>query len=158
MAVDIDGIFIGTGGVACNLLLLQMNRLSGLLLLMGLCPVLVAAQDSCTAAFDTLIGKTVYTYAHEMPVYPGGHAAMLQYIARRLRITDDVDFQARFVVDGVVDVDGTYVIFSINGHAPAHMSVSEQSMLRTIRTLGPWIPGRCRGNVVPVRMKLPFYL
>jgi hypothetical protein len=135
-----------------------MNSIIGMFLMIGLYPAGLPVPDTCKGTLDTLIGKTVYAMADEMPAYPGGHAAMMERIAERLRITDDIDFQARFVVDGVVDKDGTYLVYSINGHTYAQMSGAEQSMLRTIHTLHPWTPGRCRGRVVPVRMRLPIYL
>lgn len=97
----------------------------------------------------------VYSVAAEMPKYPKGMDACMEFIALHFNWPKDLDeteIKGRIVVQFVVEKDGT--ITSPTLLRGLHPLLDEEA-LRVIRLMPDWIPGRNDGTPVPVKYTLP---
>lgn len=95
------------------------------------------------------------TYAEEMPAYPGGDAALHQYLATRTEYPEAARRQGlsgTVVVQFVVDETGRLL-------DPQVVKTSEPAFdteaIRLVRLMPWWTPGRQQGQLVRVRCTLP---
>ena len=91
----------------------------------------------------------------EMPVFPGGPVAMMQYISANLRYpktAQEQGVQGRVIVQFIVEADGsiseTRVMRSVSPEIDAEA-------LRLVHSMPRWTPGKLRGEPVRVRYILP---
>ena len=113
---------------------------------------------SCPYEFDSLAMMNVFTYVDEMPEYPGGNSAMLKFIAKNFRYSDQENFQASFKVQFVVDMDGSIIAARIKDHDKDKLTLVEKELLKVIYKMPKWKPGKCFNKSVPVKVFLPLYL
>ena len=113
---------------------------------------------SCPYEFDSLAMMNVFTYVDEMPVYPGGNSAMLQFIVKNFRYPAQVNFQASFKVQFVVDMDGSIIAARIKDHNKGELTLLEKELLKVVYKMPKWKPGNCFNKSVPVKVFLPLYL
>lgn len=100
-------------------------------------------------------GDEVFTFAQEMPAFPGGEMAMRQFLNDRLQypaMEKESGVQGRVYLRFVVEKDG-----SLSGTTVAR-GVSpgmNNEALRLIKAMPKWTPGRQNGQAVRVRMTVP---
>ena len=91
----------------------------------------------------------------QMPQYPGGPAALMQFLAQNIRYPEEAHkagVQGRVIVSFVVETDGSI------SEAKAVKSVSSEldaEALRVINCMPNWIPGRQNGEAVRVKYVVP---
>ena len=97
----------------------------------------------------------VYTFADEMPEYPGGATEMNKFIAKNTNYPQsaiDQEIQGRVYLSFVVRTDGsitdTKVTRGIKGGC-------DEEAIRLLSTMPKWKPGKVNGRIVPVQMMLP---
>ena len=96
-----------------------------------------------------------FDVVEQMPQFPGGAAALMQFLAQNIRYPEEADknnIQGRVIVTFVVETDG-----SITG-AKVVKSVSPEldaEALRVINSMPSWIPGRQNGEAVRVKYAVP---
>jgi len=97
----------------------------------------------------------VHTWVEEMPVFPGGEAAMLQYLSTNIRypsvaregnLTGIVYIS--FVVDKNGEIDNIQLVKGIGGGC-------EEEAIRVIKKMPQWRPGKQNGQSVNVQYMLP---
>lgn len=130
-----------------------------LLLFTSLClPLLGSAQDSDNTSPD----KSVHTIVEEMPEYPGGIAALMQYIGENVKYPEKdkkEDREGKVYVQFVIDKDGSVIMVE---HAK-HMALAEDlptalmiaEALRVIDAMPNWSPGYQKGKAVKVSYTIP---
>lgn len=97
----------------------------------------------------------VYDIAEQMPSFPGGPAALNQYL--RAHATPPLDAEkkqitGRVVVSFVVNKDGSMSDFKIvTGSNP----VLKDAAIEVLRGMPKWIPGKKDGEVVRVKTSIP---
>ena len=96
-----------------------------------------------------------YTIIEQMPQYPGGEEALLEFIGNNLKypvIAQENGIQGRVVIRFVVSKTGTIsnveVLRSLD---PA----CDREAVRVVKLLKQWIPGKQNGVNVPVYYTLP---
>jgi protein TonB len=90
------------------------------------------------------------TFVQEEPVFPGGEAALLRYIAQNIRYPEaaiENNLQGKVFIKFVVSADGSVKRAEIlRGLDP----MLDEEALRVVSTLPAWKPGKQNGKAVPV--------
>ncbi|HIT82834.1 MAG TPA: energy transducer TonB [Candidatus Avibacteroides faecavium] len=96
-----------------------------------------------------------YVHVEQMPEFPGGQQALLQYIAKELKypvIAQENGIEGMVVVQFVVKADGHVgdikVVRSLDPYC-------DKEAIRVVQTLPQWTPGMQNGRAVPVYYTLP---
>ena len=113
--------------------------------------------------------EKAFDVVEQMPQYPGGPAALMQFLAQNIRYPEEAHkagVQGRVIVSFVVETDGSIseakaVKVETDGsisEAKAVKSVSSEldaEALRVINCMPNWIPGRQNGEAVRVKYVVP---
>ena len=104
---------------------------------------------------EKLKGTPVLTVVEQMPTYPGGMAALMEYFKENMRYpasAKERGLQGRVTVQFVVDKDGSIkepkVIRSIDQEL-------DEEALRLVKSMSKWEPGRQNGEPVAVKFAVP---
>jgi protein TonB len=91
----------------------------------------------------------------EKPEFPGGEAAMFQWIAKNIKYPDiakENGIQGKVFVQFVIGKDGKVTdVTIVRGVDPS----LDKEALRVIQSMPPWKPGKQRGKPVRVSFQLP---
>lgn len=104
---------------------------------------------------EKLKGTPVLTVVEQMPAYPGGMSALMEYFKENMRYpasAKERGLQGRVTVQFVVDKDGSVkepkVIRSIDQEL-------DEEALRLVKSMSKWEPGRQNGEPVAVKFAVP---
>lgn len=104
---------------------------------------------------EKLKGTPVLTVVEQMPAYPGGMAALMEYFKENMRYpasAKERGLQGRVTVQFVVDKDGSIkepkVIRSIDQEL-------DEEALRLVKSMSKWESGRQNGEPVAVKFAVP---
>ncbi len=86
----------------------------------------------------------------EMPQFPGGDEALMEYI--HTNTSKYRDIQSRVIVQFIVDTDGALTNVKVLRSADPWL---DEQALRIIRDMPRWTPGRHKGRAVPVCYVVP---
>lgn len=92
----------------------------------------------------------VYEITDQMPEFPGGDKALIEYI--QTNTPRFMGVQGRVIVQFVVDTDGTVTNVKVLRSADPWL---DEQALHLIRAMPRWIPGRHKGRLVCVRYVVP---
>ncbi len=99
--------------------------------------------------------ETIFTIVEDDPVFPGGQAALMQYLQSNLRyptMAREAGIQGTVFVTFVVERDGSItdvrVLRGVGGGL-------DEEAVRVVRGMPRWTPGRQRGQAVRVQFNLP---
>ena len=98
--------------------------------------------------------QTIFEVVENMPDFPGGQAALMQYLAKNIKyptIAQENGTQGRVIVQFVVNRDGIVdakVVRSVDPYL-------DKEALRVINTMPKWKPGMQRGKPVRVKFTVP---
>ncbi|MEG1543878.1 MAG: energy transducer TonB [Tannerellaceae bacterium] len=99
--------------------------------------------------------QQIFTVVEEMPQFPGGDAALLQFIGKSIKypvIAQENGIQGRVICAFVVNRDGKIV----DGEVLRGVDPSlDKEALRVIGTMPTWKPGKQRGKPVRVKYTVP---
>ena len=97
----------------------------------------------------------VFDVVEEMPQYPGGASAMMEYLMKNIRYPKDAfdaGVQGRVIIQFVVGKDGSIS----DAHVEKGVSLSlDEEALRVINSMPNWIPGKQNGVAVAVKYTVP---
>lgn len=100
--------------------------------------------------------KQVYTFVDQSPAYPGGDAAINQYLSTNIRYPSEAAANGvqgtvfiRFIVDESGNIRDVETIGAIKG------SGLEAEAIRVVENMPAWIPGKQNGQAVAVQFNLP---
>lgn len=100
-------------------------------------------------------GEPIFTVVEEMPQFPGGQAALMQYIARNIKypvIAQENGIQGRVVCQFIIDERGnTADVQVVQGVDP----LLDKEAVRLIEEMPRWKPGKQRGKPVSVEYTVP---
>ncbi len=96
-----------------------------------------------------------YQKVDKMPVFPGGNAALLKYIADSTHYPKDAKIsgiQGKVITRFMVGKDGTVSDVSILKGVSASLDIEA---VRVVSTLPKFTPGKLKGTNVPVWYAIP---
>ena len=133
-----------------------------ILLVIVIAPARANAQDkrekTSQTRKDTATDDKVYDACEQMPIYEGGDAALLKYLGENLKLPKEDEergMQGRMVVGFIVEKDGS--LTDIKVLRPVDIALDAE-VLRVVKGMPKWIPGRHNGQRVRVRYLLPIHI
>ncbi len=132
------------------------------LLVVAVAPVRANAQDkkgkTTQTRKDTTTDDKIYEVCEQMPIFEGGDAALLKYLRENLKYPDktkDRGVQGRLVIGFIVEKDGS--LTEVKVLRPVDIDLDAE-VLRLVKGMPKWIPGRHNGQRVRVRYLLPIHI
>ena len=133
-----------------------------ILLVIVIAPASANAQDkrgkTTQTRKDTATDDKVYEVCEQMPIFEGGDAALLKYLRENLKYPDktkDRGVQGRLVIGFIVEKDGS--LTDVKVLRPVDIDLDAE-VLRVVKGMPKWIPGRQNGKRVRVRYLLPIHI
>ena len=133
-----------------------------ILLVIVIAPARANAQDkrekTTQTRKDTATDDKVYEVCEQMPIFEGGDAALLKYLRENLKYPDktkDRGVQGRVVIGFIVEKDGS--LTDVKVLRPVDIDLDAE-VLRLVKGMPKWIPGRQNGKRVRVRYLLPIHI
>ena len=111
----------------------------------------VSAQKTVVAKKN----QKVFDVVEQMPEYPGGQAALIEYISNNVKYPDDAakkKVEGKVFVTFVVDTDGKITAVSLLRKVFPSL---DAEAIRVISGMPNWIPGKQKGQVVRVKYTVP---
>lgn len=99
--------------------------------------------------------QTIFEVVEHMPDFPGGQAALMQYLAKNIKyptIAQENGTQGRVIVQFVVNRDGSIVDARVVRSVDPYL---DKEALRVINSMPKWKPGMQRGKPVRVKYTVP---
>lgn len=118
-------------------------------------PIDLNSWDDWMHEGDLIEIDTIVDFAEFAPEYPGGDAAMLNFIAKRVKYTPrakDAGAEGYVGVSFVVEKDGS--ISNINLDRPLHRDL-DKMVIKAVEEMPHWKPGVSQGQHVRTRFRLP---
>ena len=123
-----------------------------LMLLMAVCCLMTAnAQKTVVSQTDPKVFDTV----EQMPEYPGGMQAMIEFLQTNMKYPEDAAKQkveGRVMVQFVVETDGS--VSDVHVAKQVFPSLDAEA-IRVVQAMPKWTPGKDKGKVVRVKYNLP---
>ena len=104
---------------------------------------------------DMPADTTVFNVVEQMPEYPGGTKALMNFLAYNIRYPKDAaknKVQGRVVVQFVIDKEGNVIDPKITRSVDPEL---DREALRIVKAMPKWIPGVQRGKKVMVKYTIP---
>ena len=111
----------------------------------------VSAQKTVVAKKN----QKVFDIVEQMPEYPGGQAALFEFICKNVKYPDDAvkkKVEGKVFVTFVVDTDGKITDVSLMRKVFPSL---DAEAVRVISAMPNWIPGKQKGQVVRVKYTVP---
>ena len=123
-----------------------------LMLLMAEC-CLISAHAQKTVVSQT--NQKVFDTVEQMPEYPGGMQAMIEFLQTNMKYPEDAKKQkveGRVMVQFVVETDGS--VSDVHVAKQVFPSLDAEA-IRVVKAMPNWTPGKEKGRVVRVKYLLP---
>ncbi|NID10881.1 TonB family protein [Fibrella aestuarina] len=126
---------------------------------MILAPEAATGPTAIEQAIETPPAKddAPFLAVEQMPEFPGGQAALLNYLQRTLRYpaaASSANISGRVVVGFIVNADGSLADFQLMKGLGFG---TDEEALRVLKAMPKWKPGRQSGRPVRVRFNLPIW-
>ena len=111
----------------------------------------VSAQKTVVAKKN----QKVFDIVEQMPEYPGGQAALFEFISKNVKYPEDAvkkKVEGKVFVTFVVDTDGKITDVSLMRKVFPSL---DAEAIRVISGMPNWIPGKQKGQVVRVKYTVP---
>ena len=111
----------------------------------------VSAQKTVVAKKN----QEVFDVVEQMPEYPGGQAALFEYLSKNIKYPADAEkkkVEGKVFVTFVVDTDGKITDVSLMRKVFPSL---DAEAIRVISAMPNWIPGKQKGQVVRVKYTVP---
>lgn len=128
-----------------------MKKLLFMSLMAVCCLTTVSAQKTVVSQKN----QTVFDVVEQMPEYPGGIAALLEYLMKNVKYPADAEKQkieGRVIATFIVETDGS--ISNIEVARPVFPSLDAEAV-RVLSGMPKWTPGRQNGKEVRVKYTVP---
>ena len=99
--------------------------------------------------------QTIFEVVENMPDFPGGQAALMQYLAKNIKYpvtAHENGKQGRVIVSFVVKKDGNISDIKVARSVDPYL---DKEAVRVIAAMPQWKPGKQRGENVNVRFSVP---
>jgi protein TonB len=112
--------------------------------------------DYCKQVYDKLTQQNVYTFADEMPTYPGGAVAIMKFFMDNFIYPNSQEgFQASFQLEFIIDQNGHINGSRIRNKDFSELTEFDKEALRVLSKMPKWKPGTCKNKIISVKMYLP---
>ena len=111
----------------------------------------VSAQKTVVAKKN----QKVFDVVEQMPEYPGGQAALFEYLSKNIKYPADAEkkkVEGKVFVTFVVDTDGKITEVSLLRKVFPSL---DAEAIRVISAMPNWIPGKQKGQAVRVKYTVP---
>lgn len=128
-----------------------MKKLILMLLMAGCCLMTANAQKTVVSQTNQKVFDTV----EQMPEYPGGMQAMIEFLQTNMKYPEDAAKQkveGRVMVQFVVETDGS--VSDVHVAKQVFPSLDAEAV-RVVQAMPKWTPGKEKGRVVRVKYLLP---
>jgi len=101
------------------------------------------------------VTETIYTWAEEMPKFPGGDSELMKFFSQNLvypEIAKRAGIEGKVILSFIVDKNGNIVDVKV---AKSIGAGCDEEAMRVLKIMSRWIPGKQNGNPVITRMNLP---
>lgn len=99
--------------------------------------------------------EKVFDVVEQMPSFPGGQAALLEYLSKNTRypaVAEENGVQGRVVVTFVVERDGSITDVTVVKSVDPSL---DKEAARVVKSMPNWIPGKQNGSAVRVKYTVP---
>ena len=99
--------------------------------------------------------EKVYDVVEQMPSFPGGTAAMMEFIKRTKVYPVSAlkqNIQGRVIITFIVEKDGSLTKAKV---VKSVYPALDKEALRVVKKMPKWMPGKQNGNAVRVKYALP---
>ena len=123
-----------------------------LMSLMAVCCLMTASAQKTVVSQKN---QKVYDMVEQMPEYPGGIPAMLEFLMTNLKYPKDAEKQqveGKVIVMFVVETDGS--VSDVKVAKKVFPSLDAEA-IRMVQAMPKWTPGKDKGKVVRVHYALP---
>ena len=128
-----------------------MKKMILLSMMAVLCLMTASAQKTVVSQSN----QNVYDQPEQMPEYPGGMPAMIDFLQTNLQYPQDAikqKVEGRVMVMFVVETDGS--LSNVRVARKVFPSLDAEA-LRVVKTMPKWKPGKEKGKAVRVNYTLP---
>ena len=97
----------------------------------------------------------VFDVVEEMPQFPGGQAALLEYLAKNIKypvVAEENGVQGRVIVTFVVERDGSITDVKVVKSVDPSL---DKEAARVVKSMPRWQPGKQNGSAVRVKYTVP---
>ena len=125
------------------------------LLLMSVMAVFCFITANAQKTVVSQKNQKVYDYVDQMPEYPGGMPALIEFLQTNVKYPADAEKQkveGRVLVPFVVETDGS--VTDVKLAKKAFPSLDAEGM-RVVKAMPKWTPGKHEGKLVRVQYTLP---
>lgn len=101
------------------------------------------------------VENKVFDVVEQMPSFPGGQGALMQYLANNIKypvVAQENGVQGRVVVSFVVERDGSITDVQVVRSVDPSLDREAQ---RVVKSMPKWIPGKQNGQAVRVKYNVP---
>jgi protein TonB len=101
------------------------------------------------------VTEKIYTWAEEMPKFPGGDSELMKFFSQNLvypEIAKRAGIEGKVILSFIVDKNGNIVDVKV---AKSIGAGCDEEAIRVLKIMSRWIPGKQNGNPVVTRMNLP---
>lgn len=129
----------------------KMKKLILMLLMAVCCLVTANAQKTVVSQKN----QKVYDMAEQMPEYPGGMPAMMEFLMHNMKYPKDAEKQkveGKVMVQFVVETDGR--VSDVKVAKEVFPSLDAEA-IRVVQAMPKWTPGKDKGKLVRVKYNLP---
>lgn len=99
--------------------------------------------------------REVFRVVEQMPAFPGGQGDLLEFLAENIKypkVAKDNGVEGMVVVEYIIEKDGSISNAQVVKGIGAGC---DEEALRVVNAMPNWLPGKQRGQVVPVKFNLP---
>ena len=116
----------------------------------------ITENESCSKKYNSKLKRNIYLFVDEMPEFPGGLREMSRQALKNVDfINDDGRIQATIRFEMVIDVDGAILDEKIIDKEPDAYTSTDKQVLKNVRSMPKWKPGKCKNRKVPVHVFFP---
>lgn len=115
-------------------------------------------KDKCHRQYDFKLKKYVYDSVSEMPLYGSNQEELIKYLLKNIVYPDQETVQVTIKVALIIDADGSVKDEKIVDKDIDNYTPLDTEVLRIIRLMPKWEPGKCNKRKVPVRVFIPIRL
>ena len=104
---------------------------------------------------DSIENSNIFGVVEEMPSFPGGQGALMQYLASNIKypvVAQENGVQGRVIVSFVVERDGS--ISDVKVARSVDPSLDREAQ-RVVKSMPRWSPGKQNGSTVRVKYTVP---
>lgn len=115
----------------------------------------IAPPPPPAAIKATVNDSTIFQVVEEMPDFPGGQQALMQFLANNVRyptVAQENGKQGRVIVSFIVRKDGSITDVKVERGVDPYLDKEAE---RVIGTMPKWKPGKQRGQNVNVKFTVP---